>query len=129
MRLIIILYSILLLFKATDSCQEKDSIDSNEKLVCYAEGQPKFQGGFTSLKNFIKQNLKYPRAIAEYEGSVFVEFIVNEDGSLTDFKIIKGLCNICDSNAIETLKKMPKWTPARVNNKAIKSKMIVPVNY
>jgi len=119
----------LSLFTVTAYCQQKDSIDSNEKLVCYFEPQPKFPGGLTSLKNFIKQNLERPRAIAEYEGTVYVEFVVNEDGSLTDFKIIRGLCNICDSNAIETLKKMPKWIPTRVDNKAIKSKMVVPVNY
>jgi protein TonB len=117
------------LFTVTAGCQEQDLINSNEKSVCYVERQPKFPGGFDSFKNFIKQNLEYPRAIAEYEGTVYVEFVVNEDGSLTDFKIIRGLCDICDNNAIETLKKMPTWIPARVDNKAIKSKIVIPVSY
>jgi protein TonB len=126
MKSIITLCAILSFVTITVYGQNKNSA---EKIVCCVEPQPNYPGGLDSLRTFIKLNLIRPRATAEYEGNVYVEFVVNEDGSLTSFKIIRGLCNICDSNAIETLKKMPKWIPAEGNNKAIKSKIIVPVNY
>jgi protein TonB len=61
------------------------------------------------------------------KGKVFIGFIVNVDGSLSDFKIVKGLADPFDKSALETLKKMPNWIPAKQNNKPIRTKMVMPV--
>ena len=81
------------------------------------------------MGNFFKKNLKYPRGTRTVKGKVFIEFIVNEDGSLSDFRILRGLGEPFDSSALATIKKMPNWIPATRDNKPILSKMIMPVAF
>jgi Gram-negative bacterial TonB protein C-terminal len=90
---------------------------------------PSYPGGIDSLKTFIKKNLKYQEGRTDYVGVVYVGFTVKEDGSTTDFKVVRGLCDICDKNAIETLEKMPKWIPALIDDKPTRSRMVFPVKY
>jgi hypothetical protein len=122
-RLVII---ILTLLTVTSFGQDKDSV---QNYIFVTEPVPSYPGGLDSLKAFIKRNTRYPKGTADYVGSVFVEFTIIEDGSPTDFKIVRGLCDICDKNPIETLKKMPQWIPAMVNDKPTRTRMVLPVKY
>lgn len=119
---------ILILFALPSFGQDKDSSDSVDHTLV-TDPMPSYPGGLDSLRMFIKRNLKYPKGTVSYVGVVYIAFIVTEDGSTTDFKVVKGLCDICDKNAIETLKKMPKWIPAMVGDRPTKTKMIVPVKF
>lgn len=107
--------------------QNRDSIAQN--YIYVTDPMPSYPGGFDSLRTFIKRNLKYPKGAADYVGTVYVAFTIIEDGSPTDFKIVKGLCETCNINAIETLKKMPNWIPAMVNDKPTRTRMVLPVKY
>lgn len=120
---------ILTLLALTSFGQDKNSGDSTTCVFFISDPVPSYPGGFASLKSFIKKNLKYPKGKADYVGTVYVSFVVREDGSTDDFKIVKGLCDICDKNAIETLKKMPNWVPAMSNDKPTSTKMVVPVKF
>ncbi|MBW0023164.1 energy transducer TonB, partial [Segatella copri] len=62
-------------------------------------------------------------------GRVNVVFIVNEDGSLSDVKVIRSIIPELDKEAIRVVKSMPKWNPAKQNGKAVKMKYVVPVNF
>jgi TonB family protein len=88
-----------------------------------------YPGGYDSLKSFIKTNLISPRQTVDFEGTVFIQFIVNEDGAPTEFNILKGLSPECDRNAIDLLKKMPKWIPGKVNGIPVKQKFVLPVKF
>jgi protein TonB len=126
MTRLIILLSLITSLIVSACAQEK----SNDDTIVYAiEPHPSFPGGIDSLRNFIKRNLKYPFRTIDYEGNVFVEFIVNEGGSISDLKVIKGLCAKCDQSAMELLLSMPKWNPVIIQGKPIKSKMIVPIRF
>lgn len=98
-------------------------------LNCPVEQSPAFPGGLDSLKSFISKNLKYPYKRQDVEGKVFVQFVVNEDGSISDVNVIKGLCEPCDKNAIEVISKMPKWIPGKVQDKIVKTKMVIPIKF
>ena len=119
---------LLLLFTLTSFGQDKNSTDSST-FVCVADPMPSYPGGIDSLRTFIKRNLKYPKGTVDYVGVVYVGFVVTENGSTTDFKIVKGLCEMCDKNAIEALKKMPKWIPAIVDNKPTRTRVTLPVKH
>src|SRR5215813_5708205 len=119
---------ILLLLALISYGQDKGSIDSTTHIFV-TDPMPSYPGGIDSLMTFIKRNVKYPKGRVDYAGVVYVSFIVNEDGSSTDFKIVKGLCEPCDKNAIEVLEKMKKWIPAMVNEKPAKTRMVIPVKY
>jgi protein TonB len=119
---------IPVLLALTSFGQEKGSSDSTNYILI-TDPMPSYPGGLDSLRTFVKRNLKYPKGTVDYVGVVYVGFIVKEDGSATEFKIVKGLCGICDKNTIETLEKMPKWMPAMVNDKPTRTKVILPVKF
>lgn len=104
-------------------------VENVDEDFCLPDIDASFVGGRDSLTNFIKKNLKFPYLDRPVSGKVFIEFIVHEDGSTTDLKVLKGLCEPCDRNAIEALSKMPKWTPAKKNDKPVKSRVIIPVTF
>jgi protein TonB len=102
---------------------------NDEEIICFFGTQPTFPGGLDSLKSFLKRHVKFPHLDKVTSGKVFIEFNVTEDGSVTDIKVIKGLCDSCDRNAIEALSKMPKWIPAKQNDKPVKTRMIIPITF
>jgi hypothetical protein len=70
----------------------------------------KFPGGEKALKEFIEENMHYTAGMRN--GRVLVSFVVNKDGTLSDFRILKGLDALNDNEALRILKLSPKWTPS-----------------
>lgn len=80
---------------------------------------PSFPGGEAALDRYIKDNLKYRDVPAYKKGlssSVIVEFVVESDGTLTDFDVVHHLDSLHDNEALRVAKNMPKWTPAPKEN-------------
>jgi protein TonB len=100
---------------------------SSEEIICFFPPQPEFPGGMDSLRTYILLNLEFPAGDIDHSGKVFVGFIVNEDGCVSNVEIVKGLCGQCDHNALEVFKMMPKWTPAMNGNAPTKTRMTIPV--
>ncbi len=88
-----------------------------------------FPGGISAMATFIGKNLKYPRTAVDAEGKVFVQFVVNIDGSVTDVKVAKGIEPRLDTEALRVVKLLPKWKPATVNGAAVRSKMVLPIRF
>lgn len=112
------------------SAVDTDSIE-NSKIFGGVEEMPSFPGGMAALMKYIKDNLRYPEICREGAamGRVNVVFIVNEDGSLSDVKVIRSISPELDKEAIRVVKSMPKWNPAKQNGKAVKMKYVVSVNF
>ena len=112
------------------SAVDTDSIE-NSNIFGVVEEMPSFPGGMAALMKYIKDNLRYPEICREGAamGRVHVVFIVNEDGSLSDIKVIRSISPELDKEAIRVVKSMPKWNPAKQNGKAVKMKYVVPVNF
>lgn len=84
---------------------------------------PEFPGGMKALGKYVDgKNHYYPKEAREnkIEGKVIVQFIINKDGTPTDFKVIQGIGYGCDEAAVEAFKKMPKWKPATVNGQPVR---------
>lgn len=95
-----------------------------------SETMPMFRGGNNGLKEYIRQNLRYPMNFEDsIQGRVIVSFTVNEDGSLSDAKIAKSLHEQLDAEALRLVNEMPKWVPAKRNGKAVKVKYVLPVTF
>lgn len=98
--------------------QEKEDAALKEDKIYYAgdvEEEPSFPGGEGALRDFISKNLRYPKFAKEKgtHGSVGVSFIVEKDGSLTDFVIIQSEDPSLDKEAIRVFQSMPKWNPGK----------------
>ncbi len=83
------------------------------------------------ILKYLDDNLRYPDAALESKlmGRVLVQFSVNEDGSLSDFKLLKGIGSGCDEEAMRVAKKMPNWFPGIENGKPVKMTYRIPVQF
>ena len=90
---------------------------------------PTYPGGDAALLKFISDNIKYPEDAmkAGISGRVFTRFIINEDGSLSDIVVIRGVNSSLDAEAIRVVKAMPKWTPGKADGKAVKVRYALPL--
>jgi len=75
--------------------------------------------------------VKYPKQAKEdgIVGKVFIEFVVNKKGKVTDAKVIKGIGAGCDEIALEAVKNAGDWNPGKLNGKIVKQKMVIPINF
>ena len=112
-----------------DSIQQKKEVEEQELGFVIVEEMPEYTTGVEDMLVFIKQHLEYPQQAVDsgIEGRVFVQFIVETDGSLTGFEVLRGIGSGCDEAAVEVLKKMPNWKPARQRGKAVRVKYMFPV--
>ncbi len=111
--------------------QEKVSTD--DAVFVVVEEQAEFPGGLDSMYAYIVKNLKYPEAAKEKgiegKGRVFVNFIVERDGSITNVKCLRGIGGGCDEAAMEVVKNMPKWQPAKQRGKEVRCQFNLPIKF
>lgn len=80
------------------------------------------------LMEFIFDNLRYPTTEADCFGKVIISFVIEKDSTLTNFSIMRGLCEEYDNAVLNCMKKMPKWKPAQINGIIVRSRKILPLN-
>lgn len=110
--------------------KEEQNVEELE-IFTVVEENPGFPGGEEGRYKFLQENLKYPQIAKEsgISGKVFVQFVVERNGSITDIKVIKGIGGGCDEEAIRVVKAMPKWTPGKQRGKAVRTQFIMPLNF
>ena len=93
------------------------------------QDMPQFPGGPVEFLKWLTVNLKYPPAAqsAKIEGRVVAQFLVNEDGTISDVKITKSLDPRCDREALRVLGSMPRWTPGIQNDKPCRTRVCIPI--
>ena len=99
--------------------------ETSSKIFGAAEEMPSFPGGEKALMQYIKDNTYYPKEMCEgaAQGRMMVGFVINEDGSISDVKVLRNL------TPVKIVKGMPKWNPGKQNGKAVKTKYTVPVSF
>jgi len=105
---------------------KNDTVSPQNSFIEY-EVWPKFPGGDDALKKFIKGNLRWPKNERQIEGKVIISFIIQKDGRLTDFKIVKSLRPAYDKEALRIWKASPKWAPGMQLGKPVVVMYTVPV--
>jgi periplasmic protein TonB len=93
--------------------------------------KPEFATGEADMFKYLRQNIHYPAAAREngIEGKVFVNFVVNLDGSISDVKVLKGISGGCDEETIRVIQNMPKWKPGQHQGNLVKTRFTVPVTF
>ncbi|KAF5038415.1 hypothetical protein DSECCO2_554560 [anaerobic digester metagenome] len=92
---------------------------------------PEFPGGQDSLSKFLQHNLKYPKSAIEarISGTVFVNFIVETDGSVSSVTLARGIGGDCDQEAIRAVQSMPKWKPGTLKGQPVRVLLCLPVTF
>lgn len=101
------------------------------KIFTVVEQMPMYPGGDAALMGYLRDNIKYPTVAAEngVQGRVFVGFVVERDGSITDVNILRGVDPSLDREAMRVVKSMPRWNPGKQNGSAVRVKYQVPVSF
>ncbi len=106
-------------------------VDETVHNVGGVEVYPEFPGGMSAWAKFIQRNLKYPYMAQDgnVQGKVYLSFVVERDGSITDVNVIRGIGSGCDEEAVRVIKKSPKWKAGRQNNDNVRVRYTMPINY
>ena len=93
------------------------------------EEMPEFPGGSAKLMEFIQKNIKYPMMAREsdIQGRVFVNFVVEPDGSISNVAVLRGIGGGCDEEAVRVVNSMPKWKPGKQRGSAVRCAYTVPI--
>lgn len=117
---------------SVDICAPEPEDDSSgADLYINVDKRATFPGGNKEAYAFIKENLKYPEDAACYgvQGRVIVKFVVEEDGSISDVEVVRGVHPSLDAEAVRVVKLMPKWQPAEIGGKPVRSRFNFPVYF
>ncbi len=92
---------------------------------------PEFPGGVTAFGKWLGANVKYPKDAREknIQGRVIVAFVIEEDGSLNDLRVLRGVSSDIDQEALRVMASSPTWLPGKVDGKPVKVTYSVPINF
>lgn len=104
---------------------------AKEEVFMVAEQMPEFPGGMKELLKFLQDNLKYPENAMKnnVQGRVIVQFVVEKDGTPTEFKVLRSVDPDLDAEALRVMKAMPKWKPGMQKGQVVRVKFTVPVSF
>ena len=101
------------------------------EIFMIVEESPVYPGGDAERSKFLSENLRYPHEASEasVEGTVYVTFIVERDGSLSDIRILRGLGYGLDDEVLRVIRLMPRWTPGKQRGKPVRVQFNLPVKF
>jgi len=113
--------------------KEEVKEEKPEEPVTFAQEMPQYPGGETAMTTDIQSNIDYPEMEREngIQGKVYVQFVVEKDGSVTNVKVVRGVTGgkNLSTEAEKAVKKLKKFKPAKQNGKEVRLTMTVPVNF
>jgi protein TonB len=115
-----------------DGDKDAEIVDNTIYNSAGIEVQPGFPGGMEKFYGFIKKNYDIDgireKIDRDLNGKVFVKFVVEKDGTLTDIQVIRDLGYGTKEEAIRVLRKVPRWTPGIQNGKPVRASFSLPIN-
>ncbi|MEQ8304581.1 MAG: energy transducer TonB [Cyclobacteriaceae bacterium] len=102
-----------------------------EEIFTIVEDPASPQGGMTAFYKYVGDKIKYPAQARRMgvEGRVFVQFVIDKDGSITEVVAVKGIGAGCDEEAVRILQGSPKWKPGKQRGKPVKQRMVLPITF
>lgn len=105
--------------------------DSKVYDMSVVETAPEFNGGQKELSKYVSANLKYPAAARQnnVQGKVYLGFVVEKDGTVSDIKIRQGIGSGCDEEAVRVLRNSPKWKPGVLKGNPVRTYCVLPITF
>lgn len=109
----------------------KENAAKKDSVFYIVEDMPEFPGGELALRRFIANEIKYPQIASEkgIQGKVYVNFVVEADGSIGRYKIARGVDPGLDQEALRVVSKLPRWKPGKQRGKAVPVSYTVPISF
>jgi protein TonB len=105
--------------------------EEKKEIFIIAEEMPFYPGGDVERMRFLAANIQYPQQASELgiQGTVYLQFVVDSQGNITDVKIMRGIGGGCEEEALRVVKMMPQWHPGKQNGKAVRVLYTMPVSF
>jgi TonB family protein len=105
--------------------QEQDTVYAKPEVI------PDYSGGMVNFYRTIRRKLKYPKPARRkgIEGVVYVKFVVNPNGEVSEVETVKGIGGGCDQESERVIRETDRWKPGTVDNKPVKSIMVLPITF
>lgn len=113
----------------SDSLQKKSDNENDQIIFIHTDIEPEFIGGEKAMIDWLSKSLRYPILAKDdkIEGKVYVSFVVDTDGSITDVNIVKSVNELLDKEAKRVIESMPKWKPGKQNGTIVRVKYTIPI--
>jgi TonB family protein len=110
---------------------EADSNSEEAEMYTIVEELPQPEGGLGSFYNYVQNEISYPLLARKngIEGRVFVEFVVERDGSLSGIKAIKGINDECDNEAVRVMQSASAFKPGKQRGRTVRVRMVLPITF
>jgi TonB family protein len=108
-----------------------DQDHNQDVIIELPESEAEFPGGSRAMAMFLSNEILYPRSALMMleQGKVFIEFIVEKDGSINHVRVLRGVSTSIDLEAIRVIRKMPNWTPAMFEGESVRARCRVPITF
>ncbi|MCF8303385.1 MAG: energy transducer TonB [Bacteroidales bacterium] len=109
---------------------EEEEVEE-EEIFTVVEQQPSFPGGERARMKYLQENIEYPQMAREsgIQGTVYVTFVVEKNGDVTNVEVLRGIGGGCDKEAIRVVKNMPKWNPGKQRGKPVRVQFNMPIRF
>ncbi len=110
---------------------EPEPLVKEDVPINIAEIMPEFKGGERAMYEYLGENVKYPKFALEngLEAKLYVQFIVNKDGSISDVKVLNPEGYGFDKEAIRVVSAMPMWKPGKQAGRKVRVYYVLPINF
>ena len=111
--------------------QEYNTDIESDIVYTIVEVMPQYEGGEKARNRFLAENIVYPQNALKQgiQGNVYVSFIVEADGAISNVKLLRGIGGGCDEEAIRVIGMFPKWKPGMQNGKNVRVLFNVPIYF
>ena len=110
---------------------DKTGIGKEGEIFIRVQEPPSFPGGEAARVKYLQTNVRYPYIARSYKikGTVYISFVIETDGSVSNIKIIRGIGGGCDEEAARVVNIMPRWTPGRQHGKPVRVQIVMPLTF
>ena len=111
--------------------QQEEEVEEEAAPFVIVEDMPEFKGGEKALLKYIADHVVYPEIAKEndIQGTVYVKFVINEKGKVTNVGLLRGVDPLLDKEAIKVIESLPDWKPGKQSGKNVKVSMQVPIKF
>jgi len=111
--------------------EEEPEEEKEDEIFVFVEDQPTFPGGDAARIKYLQDNIHYPEMAKEsgIQGTVYVTFVVEKDGRITNVKVLRGIGGGCDEEAVRIIKNMPRWKPGKQRGRAVRAQFNMPIRF
>ncbi|MFZ4398840.1 MAG: TonB family protein [Bacteroidales bacterium] len=109
--------------------KEEEVVDN--EIFKVVQFEPEYIGGEEERIMFLRKNVVYPQLAREtgIQGTVFLTFIIEKDGGISNVQILRGIGGGCDEEATRVVNAMPKWKPGKQRDKAVRVQFTLPIKF